>query len=632
MTLATLDRIARRFGDLEILSSASLQLDLGERVGIVGANGSGKTTLIRILAGADEPDLGTRTLRKGLRLAYAEQVPRLSPGMTVREFVRRGDGSFDDLASRIAGLEARLADSPDDPEALRDYGELQTAFEAGGGYERDHVCERVLDGIGFRGDALDKDLRVLSGGEKSRVVLASLMTTPADLLILDEPTNHLDLEGIAYVEEQVQRHPGTVVVVSHDRHFLDAIATRIVEVDDGTTQSYKGNYTAWKKQRDERLLAEMRAFKNQQAFIEKEMDYVRRNMGSRMTRQAKGRLRKLARLETINAPKRGQQRTRLQFGNEVRGRTGQTMIEARGLSVKAGELQVVDRQDLRVNFGETVALLGRNGAGKSTLLRAMVGQLPPSAGDVERAHGLRIARFSQEVTELPLHLTVFAALRQVDPEATDKEIRDHLALFLFHGEEVESPVEGLSGGEKQRLNLARLTRSPYDLLLLDEPTNHLDMEGREGLEDAIRGFPGTVVIVTHDRALIDTVCDRVLYLEGGQVRDFRGSLDECMDSILQERAQKRSAAKHEKQAARAETAATAEPKKAAQATKIRNPMKFAELEANIVETEEKLETARSDMALEENYRDAQKFQALQELEKTLERELQKLYERWENWN
>ena len=634
MTLATLDRIVRRFGDYDVLEGASLQIDEGERVGIVGANGSGKTTMIKILVGLDEPDGGSRQLRKNLRVAYAEQVPRLEPGLAVREYVRRGDGSFDALAEEITALEAKLAETPDDEQTLQRYGQLQTAFEAGGGYDRDHVCERALDGLGFRGEDLEKELQNLSGGEKSRVVLASLMTMPADLLILDEPTNHLDLEGIAFVEDQVKKHPGAVVVVSHDRRFLDAIAGRIVEVSDGGTASYKGNYSAWKKQRDERLLAEMRAFKNQQAFVEKEMEYVRRNMGSRMSRQAKGRLSKLARLERISAPKRGEKRTRLKFAGDVRGRSGQTILHAHELTLKIGGRTLVDRQDLRIAFGETITLVGRNGVGKSTLLNALVGRFPASGGHVDTAHGLRIARFSQEVTDLPMHLTVLQAMREIEPQATEKELRDHLALFLFHGDEVELPVEGLSGGEKQRLSLARLTRSQHDVLLMDEPTNHLDLEGREGLEDAIKDYPGTVLLVTHDRALIEACSDRILYLENQRLRSFDGSLEACMATIQEERQARRAAARESKQEARRSSDAAAAPPKAvtSTATKIRNPMMFERLEADIVAREEELETARADMALEENYRDAAKFRDLQDREARLEKELADLYERWENWN
>ncbi|MBK8979693.1 MAG: ABC-F family ATP-binding cassette domain-containing protein [Planctomycetes bacterium] len=640
MTLATLHEIVRRFGDQDVLTGATLRVDEGERIGVVGDNGSGKTTLIRILAGVDEPDGGTRSLRKNLRIAYAEQIPEFEPGTTVRELVQRGDGSFDELGAQVAELERRLAERPDDERLLRDYGELQGAFEAGGGYDRDHLCERVLDGIGFRGADVDKDVAVLSGGETSRTLLASLMTAPADLLILDEPTNHLDLDGIAFVEDFVQRYPGAVVTVSHDRRFLDAVAKRIVEVTDGVTVSFRGNWTAWRKQKDERLLAEARAFKNQQAFIEKELDYVRRNMGSRMSRQAKGRLKKLARLEIVSRPKGPRAQLRLQFGDRAKGLRGQTMVEAEGLRIRIGSRVLLEDGAFRIDFGDTVALVGRNGCGKTTLLQTIAGSRRADGGVIRFAHGLRVGQFSQEVTDLPHGVTVLEALRAVDLEATEKQLRDHLALFLFTGDEVEAQVDGLSGGEKQRLSLARLTRSHHDVLLLDEPTNHLDVDGREGLEQALRAFPGCVLLITHDRELLANVCDRVLYLEDRRLRTFDGGLEECMRRIAEERQAARAAEQAAKERAREQrrleeeraAASRVEPATAGKPQAIRNPVRFQQLEEEIIGLEEQLEVLRADMAREENYRDAERLRSLQARERDVQERLATAYERWENWS
>jgi ABC-type multidrug transport system ATPase subunit len=294
MTLVTLDKVVRRFGDYAILDGLSLRVDEGDRIGVVGDNGAGKTTMIRILAGVDDADLGQRNTRKDLRIAYGAQMPAMPKGTTVLDLVLRGTGEHDALERRMRELEARMAGG--DEAALRAYGELQAAFEAGGGYDRKHRVEKVLAGIGFPLADLAKDVSVLSGGEKSRVQLAILMTTPADLLILDEPTNHLDLQGIEFVEDFVVRYPGACVVVSHDRRFLDAIANAIVEVADGVANRWKGNFSHYSKQRDLALLTQARAFKSQREFVEKEMEYIRRNMAGRMSAQAKGRLKRLQRL------------------------------------------------------------------------------------------------------------------------------------------------------------------------------------------------------------------------------------------------------------------------------------------------------------------------------------------------
>ncbi|MGA0058982.1 MAG: ABC-F family ATP-binding cassette domain-containing protein [Planctomycetota bacterium] len=626
MTLASLERIERRFGDFEVLTGASLRIDEKERVGIVGDNGSGKTTLIRILAGVDEPDRGERNLRRNLRIAYAEQVPKIEPGTTIRDYVLRGDGTFDRLEAEVRALEQALAADPHEERLLREYGELQGRFEAAGGYDRTHVCERVLSGIGFAEHEWQKDAAVLSGGEKSRLVLAALMTSPADLLILDEPTNHLDLEGIAFVEDHVRRYPGAVVVISHDRRFLNAGVTRIVEVDDGATTSWPGNYDAWRKLKDERLLAEARQFKSEQAYFEKEMEYIRRNNAGRMARQAKGRLRKLQRLAFVSRPKGEKSGMRLQFADKVRGQSGQTILEGIDLTLRIGERTLVADSSFRIVHGECMGLVGRNGTGKSTLLRAIAGRHPLAKGEIRRAHGIQIGTFSQDVTDLPHGRTVLDALRMLDPEATEKELRDHLALFLFSGDDVEAPVDGLSGGEKQRLSLARLTRSHHDMLCLDEPTNHLDVAGREGLEQAIAEFPGAGLLITHDRQLLASASNRILALENQRLRTFDGGFDAFVRAAADATPARRT------ETTAAQSAKPSAPTSSAAPTKIRNPMMFQKLEEQIFALEEELESVRTAMTQEENYLDAARMRDLQEREAKLDAELTAAYERWENWN
>src|SRR5262245_32878961 len=370
MTLVTLEKITRSFGVDPVLDGLSLRIDEGDRIGVIGDNGAGKTTMVRILAGVDEPDTGQRNCRKDLRIAYGSQLPDLPAGTTVHEFARRGTGEHDLLQQRMRALEAAMANGS--APAIAEYGRLQAAFEAGGGYDHDHKVEGVLEGLGFAEADRQKDVAVLSGGERSRVQLAVLMTTPADLLILDEPTNHLDLAGIEFVEDFVRRYPGAVVAISHDRRFLDAVATSIVVVGDGVAARYKGNFSHYAAQRDLELLTQARQYRNQREFVDKEMDYIRRNMAGRMSAQAKGRLKRLQRLQLIDKPKGTRATMRLSFG-DAKGLTGQTVLDAEELTVRAGARTLIDRGELRVWFGETVALLGRNGAGKTTLLRLLAG-------------------------------------------------------------------------------------------------------------------------------------------------------------------------------------------------------------------------------------------------------------------
>ena len=628
MTLVSLDKIERRFGDLVVLDGASMRVEDRDRIGVIGDNGVGKTTIIKILAGVDEADRGARNTRRDLRIGYAAQVPNLSAGTTVKEFVLRGTGEFQSLERKIGELEERLAASPDDQQVLTSYGRLQGAFEAGGGYDREHLCERVLSGLGFEEKDLSKDVSVLSGGERSRMVLAGLMVQPVDLLILDEPTNHLDLQGIEFVEDFVGKHPGAVVAVSHDRQFLDAVATSIVEVESGVATRHKGNYTAFSKQTDEKLLSTSRAYKDQQAFVKKEMEFIRKHMGSRLTAQAKGRLKRLNRLRLIQAPKTGKSKLGLRFTGG-RGQTGQAIVEVEDLSAKLPNgIELFKNANFKLYHGETLGLLGRNGAGKTTLLRMMCGDAIPSAGEIRHAHRVRPGVFTQEMTDLPQSGTVLEAMSALAPTATGKELRDHLGLFMFSGGEVEQQVQSLSGGEKRRLCLARLVWGEYDFLCLDEPTNHLDINAREGLEEALRAYPGAALVISHDRRFLQAVTSRVLYLSDGVLRTFDRGLEQCMEFLAGERQTKRAA----RAASTQSHVENRDDEKTTVSGRIRNPLMFKKLEAEIFAMEEELDEVREDMERPENYADYQKLQVLQARVAELDAALVAAYEKWENWN
>ena len=627
MTLISLDKIERRFGDHIVLDGASLRVEDKERVGIIGDNGVGKTTLIRILAGVDDPDRGDRNHRRNLRIGYAAQIPDLHQGTTVYDFVLRGNGEFPELLARIQALETTLTETPGDEKALASYGQLHAAFEAGGGYDREHLCERVLNGLGFSDLDREKDVSVLSGGESSRVVLASLMLQPVDLLIVDEPTNHLDLQGIEFVERYIQKHPGAVVAVSHDRQFLDAVATSIVEVEFGVATKFKGNYSAFIKQTDNNLLSQSRTFKDQQAFIKKEMEFIRKHMGSRLTAQAKGRLKRVKRLQLIARPKTAKGGVALQFTGG-RGQSGQSILEIENLAAKIPTgRELFSDVTFRLLHGETLGLLGRNGSGKTTMLKILCGQAEASAGEVRRAHKVKPGVFTQEMSDLPTQGNVLEALASIAPQATAKELRDHLGLFMFSGDEVEKAVDTLSGGEKRRLCLARLVWGKYDYLCLDEPTNHLDITAREGLEEAVRSYPGATLVISHDRQFLTAVTDRIIYLDDNGLRTFDRGIEQCIEALREDRLTKKAVNRASKIKQPDKPVVSDRPA----SDKIRNPMMFKKLEDKICELETKLETVRADMLLEDNYCNHEKMLALQTQEKGITTDLAEAYDRWENW-
>jgi ATP-binding cassette subfamily F protein 3 len=339
----------------------------------------------------------------------------------------------------------------------------------------------------------------------------------------------------------------------------------------------------------------------------------------------------LQRLQLIGKPKGKRAHMKLSFGQTTRGQQGQAAIEAEDLEVRAGDKLLIDGGAFRVWFGEVTALLGRNGAGKTTLLRVLARDGAPAGGALKHAHNLRVGFFSQEKTDLPRSGTVIDALRELDRTVDDGSLRDHLAMFLFVGDEVEKPVADLSGGEKQRLALARMTRAQFDLLCMDEPTNHLDVAGTEGLEQALKEFPGTVVLITHDRQLVEEVADRVLWVEGGAVRTFDQGLEQCQRALADERSAARAEESAHKERLAEQAAASAAPKLARDTGKIRNPLMFERLEDKIMQLEGEVEAAQAAMLDPENYASAQRMKDLQADEAKLKQELAAAYEQWENW-
>jgi ATP-binding cassette subfamily F protein 3 len=623
----------RRFlGSQEILAGADLRLESGEKVGCVGPNGEGKTTLLRILTGEEGLDGGSVQLAKGTRIGYVVQRPEFAPGATVLAYVEGGLDEVHAVQAELGRLEHALdgAHGVEQERLVHRYGELTHRMEQLGGWESERRVETVLSGIGLARALWEREARTLSGGEKSRALLARELVGVPDLLLLDEPTNHLDLAGIEWLEEYLREIPSAVLMVSHDRRLLDNLASAIVELERGLLLRTPGNYSKYVELKAERFKAALRAWEEQQEFMRKEDAFIRAHLGSQRTGEAKGRQKRLESLPRLARPFLDVRRPVIRLAAVERG--GETVLEAEDLAVGHGSHAVLSGVSLRIARGDCVGIVGPNGSGKSTLLRTLAGRLRPLAGDVRLGHRSVPAFYDQDSSDLDPEGTPYREMRGVEPLWTDEEIRSHLALFLFRGSDVDLPVRGLSGGERARLSLAKLVLGSPSWLALDEPTNHLDLAGRTALEEFLGSFPGVLVFVSHDRAFLDLLANRILWVEGGGVRALRGNYAEVHATLASEvagRTEETARARHVAEERRKREEEKARSQGAPRAS--RNPWKLEKLESEIIALEEEKESLESALTSAEVWRDPGALRRTQVRLSELERALEEKNLEWERW-
>ena len=528
--LFRLSEVHKSYGVQDVLRGASLQVNAGEHVGLVGRNGAGKSTIFRLVRGDETADRGDVVRARGVKLGLLDQHVHFKPGSTVHESALAAFGRLQQIEHEMHELEHRMADAGDDLEKILErYSDLQHEFEHEGGFEYAARAEAILQGLGFERDMWSLETEKLSGGQQNRLGLACLLLAAPDVLLLDEPTNHLDVNAVEWLEEFLQEYQSAYVIISHDRYFLDRCCRRIVELELGRASNYTGNYSDYLVEREERREAQQRAYENQQHLIAKTEEFIRRNLAGQKTKQAKSRRNMLERLERLDAVR--PEHSSGDFRLQAIERTGNHVLTVNELVIGYPDKMLAKDISFILRRGECLGIMGPNGSGKTTFLRTILNKLAPLAGEVRWGTKVQIGYYAQQLDDLDDRNEIIMELRRVAPStATAGELRSFLAKFLFTGDDVYKHVRDLSGGEKGRLALAKLIYSRVNVLVLDEPTNHLDIPSREALEEALSAYEGTIVTISHDRYFLDRVATQILALDGfGGAEHYDGDYTEYHD-------------------------------------------------------------------------------------------------------
>ncbi|MFN8009919.1 MAG: ABC-F family ATP-binding cassette domain-containing protein [Holophagaceae bacterium] len=655
--LASLNHVSLAFGPHEVLKDVTWALEEGEIWGLIGRNGAGKSTVFKLLLGELEPDAGTvvrPTRERGVRFGHYAQDLKPETGGTILEEALAAFGDVEKLQHEMRELEHRMAEDPPDLDAvMARYQAATEAFEHADGFSIRARAESILQALGFRQEQFDASVEALSGGQSSRVMLAKAILQGQDLLLLDEPTNHLDLPSLRWLEQFLLESSATVVVISHDRYFLDRTATSILELELGRSRVYEGNYSEFMEKKEAELEAAQKAFELQQAYIAKQEEYIRRNIAGVKTKQARGRRTHLAKLQRLERPLKDRRKVKFSFPETQRSGDVALVLEDASWGWD-GKALAAPLEQLQVKRGQKLGIVGLNGTGKSTLLKAIAAELPFISGRARLGSQVKLGYFDQHHKNLDARNTVFSQIHAVSPMATKQDVYGFLAKFQFRGEdECAKPVTALSGGERARLSIATLIREGVNLLLLDEPTNHMDIPSMEAVEDAILAFPGAAIVVTHDRYLLGRVADSLLRIHDGRCEFRDGGYEDHQAWVDLDLGQEEEAGEGVKApegkggGKAAETKKQAEPKKAAppksEAPKPEAPKpidkerqkavkrlekKVADAEARVSELEAGLAALGQELAAMDPS-DWQAFNAKLDAQKGLETELAYAMGAWE---
>ncbi len=630
MVLLQAAQITKSFGSHRVFAGINLTVQEGEKAGIVGVNGAGKSTLLKIITGSLAPDAGEVTRARGLSLSYLAQDGGLESGRSIWDEMLAVFTPLIDMEKQLRAMERQMSTaSPGEGacrQLLEEYDNLSALFKSRGGFDYETSIRTVLSGLKFADLDLATPVDTLSGGQKTRLALARCLLGEPDLLILDEPTNYLDMDNLAWLEQYLQSYRGAVLVVSHDRYFLDALAKIIYELTPAGLTRYTGNYSAFIQQKAVLLEQQLKDYNRQQSEIARQEEFVRRNIAAKdTTRRAQSRLKALEKMERLERP--GKER-RVVLSFNVARPSGLEVLQAGNLGIGYADMALVSNLNFQINRGERVALVGPNGIGKSTLLKTVSSLLPPLEGRVSMGIHVQAGYYDQEQQGLCEDKQVLHELWDRFPNLDEVDVRKVLGRFLFRGDEVKKNVADLSGGEKSRLALAALMLQKANLLLMDEPTNHLDLPGKEVLEEALDGYPGTIFFVSHDRYFINKIATRVLELSSNGMSSYMGNYDYYFHKKAERERQEGRCAGAEP--ARVESAEKKQylQKKEDEKQKRMHRRRVEELEQSIEDLEGTISRLEAELFLPEVYQD---YQACQKRQSELEEARRQLNDHMEKW-
>jgi ATP-binding cassette subfamily F protein 3 len=634
MAVAIASDLGKDMAGEPLLRGVSFKLERRDRMTLSGRNGSGKTTLLRMLAGEATVDQGELAFQKGAKVALHDQRPPRERDLTLRDYVLSGAAEILAVEQELARLEQAMAGGAHDEGTLNAYSRAQARLDAHGGYRWRDRAQSMLHGLGFGDDDLDRELSTFSGGELTRGSLARALAGDPDLLLLDEPTNHLDIVSLEWLERYLVDLDAAVVLVAHDRWFLEAVGTAVLELEAGRSRYFAGPWHAWRTEKAARELSLGRAIDKQKAEIERLERFVERfRAKATKAKQAQSRVKRLEKIEKIERDPRDV--TSLSFAFKAPERAGRVIFELEEGRIEVPGRTLLERAELWLERGEHVALVGANGSGKTTLIETLAGSRPLAAGKLRKGHNVQVGYLSQHAERIADRGSVLDATQR-ETKLTPNKARALLGQFLFSGEDAQKPVVGLSGGERQRLSLAILVHSGANVLILDEPTNHLDVESREALEEALEQFSGSVLLVSHDRALLDAVGTRTVAVEDGALHSYEGGWADYLRARDERRALEAAAldagaaanarAKQPSNGARAKSAAEA----AKPAARSKNAVREAKrLEREIESAEAALQTLEQELAEPGAWADPERAAASTERHAAAKRAVEELYARYE---